>query len=167
MQYIAQSLVAINDRSVLLKWNKIEERDMAGYNLYMAAGVSTDFVRVNAALLKEASCTSPLLRPDMVYSFRITSVDTTGNESLPSETIEFRLRDYKEDAGLIIVPAPYNLRILAHGQKEVVGYPDFMTQFIWQDTYLGGRMDIELKVGRSSVKTIFNANFTTMFTLGG
>lgn len=91
MHYIAQSLTAINDRCVVLRWMPNIEPDLAGYHVYMSIGGGGSFVKMTTDPLKEAEYVSPILRPDTRYFFRITAIDNSGNESPPSVTLEYQL----------------------------------------------------------------------------
>jgi len=68
-----------------MAWSPNSEADLAGYNVYRSGGA--EFVKRNAELL-----TIPVYRDATVsarahYTYRVTAVDKSGNESLPSEDV--------------------------------------------------------------------------------
>ncbi len=74
-------------RAVELIWNASLEPDLAGYNVYRRSG-DTDFVRLNTKLLP-----TPIFRDNSVaqgksYSYRVTALDLSNNESPPSAEVE-------------------------------------------------------------------------------
>ncbi len=71
---------------VELIWNPSPAPELAGYNIYRAAAGASP-VRLNTSLLR-----SPLYRDTAVtsggrYTYRVTAVDSNGNESAPSAEI--------------------------------------------------------------------------------
>ncbi|MNP35471.1 hypothetical protein D3C76_1288050 [compost metagenome] len=133
----------------------------------MAVGQPIGFKRANGPLLTVPEFLTPPLRNDQIYYFKVSSVDTSGNESPLSDYIEFRLSDYKADPNLRIVTPPRKIRLYA-GLKDEVSplYDDFLTIFKWADGYLSGRADVTLVANSQLTKTV-PPNFTTLFTLGG
>lgn len=167
MHYIAQSLLAIDDRSAFLSWDPVIDSDMDGYNVYMAVGSPVGFKRVNGPLLTVPEYLTVPLRNDQIYYFKVSSVDTSGNESELSDYIEFRLSDYKADPKLRIVVPPHKIRLFAGVKDERAPlYDNFLTRYEWVDGYLTGRMDVTIVANKTLVKTV-PPNFTTLFTLGG
>lgn len=167
MHYIAQSLVAINDRSAHLTWDPVDDHDMDGYNLYMATQEPRGFRRVNGRLITTPFFLTEILRPDVLYFFRVTSVDTSGNESEPSAYIEFKLSDYKADPQLRLVTPPHKLKITA-GKKVVKPvYMDFTTKFQWADELVTGLTDVAIPKNNSVIRQVPGPSFNTLFKLGG
>ena len=169
MTYIAQSLVAINTRSAYLSWDPTEEDDdMDGYNVYMASAAVATWTRLNASPVTEPSFVTPPLRTDLFYLFRVSSVDTTGNESDPSAPIEFRFSDYNASMPFRLVK-PREKIILSAATKKTMSplFPDFMTLIQLSDGYLSGRRDITIVANTQTIQAAGPANFITQFTLGG
>jgi hypothetical protein len=97
MWYIAQSLVAINDRALTLRWAENTEPDLAGYHVYMSINTPQHFVRMTNKPLRKPEWVSPLLRLDQKYYIYVTAVDVYMNESQNSVILEFQLPDAKPE----------------------------------------------------------------------
>lgn len=66
-----------------LSWQPDADIDLAGYNIYRRdAGGS--FTRLNAAPLTGPAYTDATVTPGSRYTYRVTAVDASGNESAPS-----------------------------------------------------------------------------------
>lgn len=68
---------------ITLRWSRNTEVDLAGYNVYRSDSPTGTFVKLNGSLL-----TSPFLADQnapkgAISYYRVTAVDTPGNESLP------------------------------------------------------------------------------------
>lgn len=168
MNYIAQSLVAINDRGAILRWDPVYEDDLDGYNVYMAENEPINFVRINMSPIWQTMFITPILRPDLKYYFYVTSVDMTGNESEPSAIIEFMLSDAKPNPNFRRVIPPHK-EVFGYNEKKLkdVAFEDFMTRFEWADWYFIAKQDIQIPVGGTVSRPITNRSFTTFFTIGG
>jgi len=70
--------------AVQLSWNPVEEADLAGYQVFRAEGEGA-FIRVGGRL-SAPSFGDRDARPGAAYRYRVTALDTAGNESPPSET---------------------------------------------------------------------------------
>lgn len=69
-----------------LLWDANFESDFAGYNVYRSKdGIS--FTKINDVLLKSPTYRDEKTEPGKKYSYRVTALDASGNESPPSETI--------------------------------------------------------------------------------
>lgn len=125
MWYIAQSLVAINDRSLKLRWAKNTEPDLAGYHVYMSINTPHHFIRMTDTPLREAEWVSPLLRLDQKYYVYVTAIDAYMNESQNSIILEFQLPDATPDTSPI---APVTVYV-ADGDEylDVVSHQNFVT----------------------------------------
>ncbi len=82
-----------NPGGVDLSWRPGAEADLAGYNIYRleretGAGASASWRRVNTALVPVPAYTDPTARPGTAYSYRVTAVDNTGNESAPGPDVQ-------------------------------------------------------------------------------
>ncbi len=76
--------VLTNGNKATITWSANTESDMAGYNIYRTVG--TWRAKINAALI--AAAAQPVFSDsgltDGAYTYEVTSVDTHGNESIPS-----------------------------------------------------------------------------------
>jgi hypothetical protein len=86
------------DRSIDLSWTPDSEADLAGYNVYRQEVTSTGEVAGTAARLTSTPVVGPAYRdqtavPGHRYSYRVTAVDATGNESAPSAAVQETLRE--------------------------------------------------------------------------
>jgi hypothetical protein len=66
------------DRQISLDWLDNAETDIAGYNVFQ------DGVKVNTSLITTSTYTVTGLTNGVSYSFTVTAVDTSGNESVKS-----------------------------------------------------------------------------------
>lgn len=80
----ANFAAASGDGQITLTWDANAEPDLAGYSLYMGTDVGGPFALVGAA----GSASSPQVVGSLdngtEYSFQLTALDTSGNESAPA-----------------------------------------------------------------------------------
>jgi len=86
------------DRSIDLSWTPNAEADLAGYNVYRQEVTSAGEVAGTAARLNSIPVVGPAYRdqtavPGHRYSYRVTAVDATGNESAPGAAVQESLRE--------------------------------------------------------------------------
>jgi hypothetical protein len=74
---------------VELSWDISSETDLAGYNVYRSDGIEPTArgEKLNQELLLTPAFRDLTAAPGKRYTYRVTAVDRTGNESAPSETI--------------------------------------------------------------------------------
>lgn len=111
MWQIGQALVALDYKGVMLKWPASESDDLDGYNVYMRAGETAPFERMTGMPIEDTEWSSPELRLDTKYYFYITASDTADNESTPSATIPFQLKDARIEENIIYVPSPQEITL--------------------------------------------------------
>lgn len=70
--------VTAGNKQALLSWDANPELDLSGYNVYV------DGVKKNTSLITSESYTVTGLVNDQTYTFTVSAVDTSGNESTPS-----------------------------------------------------------------------------------
>lgn len=75
---------------IALTWTANTEADLAGYNIYRQDTSSGAFVKLNAATVKSATYTDSTAAYDATSVYRVTAVDTAGNESAFAETNAYR-----------------------------------------------------------------------------
>ena len=59
---------------------------VAGYNVYRATGSSSTFAKLNSSLNSPTTFTDSAVSPNTTYQYYVTSIDSTGAESTPSNT---------------------------------------------------------------------------------
>ena len=81
---------------VNLAWSKVKENDIIGYRVYLSMNENkSEWSLVNKKVLKKNSFTHKRLKTlsRFPYYYRVTAVDATYNESLPSAIVEAKLPD--------------------------------------------------------------------------
>jgi fibronectin type 3 domain-containing protein len=86
------------DRSIDLSWTPNTDSDLTGYSVYRQEVTSTGEVAGTAARLNSTPVVGPAYRdqtavPGHRYSYRVTAVDSAGNESAPSAAVQETLRE--------------------------------------------------------------------------
>jgi hypothetical protein len=69
-----------------LSWEPDTDPDLAGYNVYRRSA-SGAFQRINQQLVVGPAFTDTAVTPGTAYTYRVTAVDNTGNESPPSTEV--------------------------------------------------------------------------------
>jgi fibronectin type 3 domain-containing protein len=59
---------------------------VTGYNIYRETGTSSTYVKLNLAVNAPVSFADPTIVAGLTYDYYVTSVDSSGNESTPSNT---------------------------------------------------------------------------------
>lgn len=90
---VPSSLSATSEsESVLLEWSALQDDDLAGYNVYRAAGtsidVSSDMPLNEDGLVSNPSFTDESPENGTTYRYRVTAVDESDNESDPSDSVQ-------------------------------------------------------------------------------
>lgn len=78
---------AAGDAIVELNWDSNSESDLAGYNIYRSLTSSGDYTRLNTALLTVSNFTDNTADNGVTYSYVVTAVDTSSNESAYSDDV--------------------------------------------------------------------------------
>jgi fibronectin type 3 domain-containing protein len=87
-------------KSIKLSWDPNKESDLAGYNLYRDTDPQGNFSnRINQELINNTSYTDQDVTQGETYWYKITAVDTAGNESNKSSAVS-------ATAGAIVVWMP-------------------------------------------------------------
>ncbi len=134
MWYIGQSLIAIDDRGLIIRWEKSDAEDFDGYHVYMKEGEYGSFERMTDKTIFTEEWESPPLRRDVAYEMYVTVVDTSDNESEKSNIVRFELRDAEHDPTVVFIPKPatkelnQNESLLLH-LSHSIETKDIMTQF--------------------------------------
>ncbi len=168
MWYIAQSNVAIDDRSLRLQWDPVQITDLAGYHVYMSVGDNLHFKRLTPVPITTTTFVGPVLRRDVQYFIYVTTIDDSGNESEPSSVMEFQLRDAILDLNWVDIPPPrHEVSLVERVFSKPVYTPQFMTKFEWRDPVWANRRSIVLPSGAMGNEPIPTKNFNTLFQMGG
>lgn len=69
------------DGQAVLAWTENTEEDLAGYSVYRTTTWGTDYVRLNETPLTQAGYIDTDVVNGTMYYYRVTAVDTSGNES--------------------------------------------------------------------------------------
>ena len=69
-----------------LAWTARTESDLAGYNVYRSAIATGSFTKVNTAVITGTTYADTTTVAGSTYYYRVTALDTTGNESAVSAT---------------------------------------------------------------------------------
>ena len=90
--------VTAADRSIDLSWTPNTEADLAGYIVYRQEIASKGVAAGTATRLNPTPVVGPAYRDQTAtagrrYAYFVTAVDTAGNESAPSDTIQETLRE--------------------------------------------------------------------------
>lgn len=74
------------NRQISLDWANNVEADLAGYNVYRSTTSTGTYTKVNSSLVTTSAYTNTGLQRRTTYYYRVTAVDTSGNESAVSNT---------------------------------------------------------------------------------
>ncbi len=66
---------------IFLTWNENKERDLAGYYVYRSRRTGKEFERLTDKPINRSTYSDEKVKPGVSYSYAITAVDTSGNES--------------------------------------------------------------------------------------
>lgn len=72
--------------AIALNWDAPGGSTISGYNIYRATGTSSSFQKLNSSVNSPDSYTDAAVQPSTTYEYYVTSVDSTGTESAPSNT---------------------------------------------------------------------------------
>jgi fibronectin type 3 domain-containing protein/flagellar hook assembly protein FlgD len=91
--------------NVILNWSANLEPDIAGYNVYRNS--PDGWLKINSSLILEATYTDSNLL-NGTYTYRVTALDTTGNESLPSNeaSVTVNIGAIQPPQNLSVTPVP-------------------------------------------------------------
>lgn len=83
-----QGLVAVfGDTVVDLDWSDVAAPDLAGYRVFVSTSVDGPLTLLTTEPIASSSYRADGLTNDTEYFFRVTAVDTTGNESTTSDAV--------------------------------------------------------------------------------
>ena len=81
----ANVIAETGDKSVLIAWNKGDENDLNGYNIYRKSQSNAIYTKINSSLIPKSTNPSYLDTSGLVngttYFYVVTAVDDSGNES--------------------------------------------------------------------------------------
>jgi endonuclease I/fibronectin type 3 domain-containing protein len=73
--------------SVSLDWYSNTESDLAGYNVYRSTSSTGSFSKINSSLIVNSAYQDNSVSSSTNYYYRVTASDTSGNESVDSNSI--------------------------------------------------------------------------------
>ncbi len=76
----------VDEGEVILRWNSVQDKGVAGYNFYVQKPESGEFRKANKNLLTENTLTLKKMKPGKTYIFGVTTVNAEGGEG-PMATI--------------------------------------------------------------------------------
>ncbi|MBD3348963.1 MAG: hypothetical protein GF400_07185 [Candidatus Eisenbacteria bacterium] len=87
---VPETLAAsVQATTIYLTWDPVVASDLWGYNIYRAEPPGGDFSQANDGVVEGISYYEDHgLQENKLYSYRVTSVDLSGNESAPSAVLE-------------------------------------------------------------------------------
>ena len=77
--------------SIDLSWDPDTDADLAGYLVYRQTGTSGEFTRLTPTPVTPAAFSDLTATPGQRYTYRVTAIDTTGNESKPTAEVQEQL----------------------------------------------------------------------------
>ena len=80
---VASTVSPVLAADITLAWDANSEPDLAGYNVYRREA-QEPARRMNEGLLRTPLLRDSTVEPGRSYTYWVTAVDLTGNESLPS-----------------------------------------------------------------------------------
>jgi len=72
--------------AIALNWQAPSGSTVAGYNIYRATGSSSSFSKLNSSVNAPDSYTDGAVKASTTYEYYVTSIDSSGMESAPSNT---------------------------------------------------------------------------------
>lgn len=84
-----------------LSWAASTEADLAGYVVQRATGTSSTFTTLNDVPLTDPTYADPALTPGAGYRYRVSAVDTSGNESARTGEVAVTAADTSVGAGTV------------------------------------------------------------------
>ena len=104
---VPQDLVALPEYFAMqLVWLPNQELDLAGYNIYRTTVSGQGYVRLNSLPWHEPGYSDSAQMSDTMYYYRITAIDSLGNES--DSTDEVRGKPVTLDHGVLLVDETRN-----------------------------------------------------------
>jgi hypothetical protein len=107
---VPETPIGFNDmpnlHAVILNWSANQELDIAGYRIYRATALNGPYTLMNNNLHTTTSYEDTSVADLVYYYYKLSAVDTAGNESLPTEVIRTRALTFNQ--GILIVDETRN-----------------------------------------------------------
>lgn len=78
--------ITYNTHKTTLTWTASTSTDVAGYNMYRSTGTNDYYTKINTTLITSLTYQDLSVLAGTTYVYYATAVDTSGNESVPSNT---------------------------------------------------------------------------------
>ena len=101
---------SLQDRSTArVTWPVATELDLAGYHLYRARGDEEEYTKITDKLIPalQTAYLDSTVQPDHQYRYKITALDTLGNEGKQSNPANVFVVDYREPDAASSISAEY------------------------------------------------------------
>ncbi len=76
-----------NANAIAVDWANNSEPDLAGYHVYRSTNAGGTFTKITSTLLTDSAFSDTTATAGQALSYRVTAVDTSGNESAASATV--------------------------------------------------------------------------------
>ena len=136
-----------------ITWPVATDLDLGGYYLYRARSDEEEYQRINAELIPplNTAYTDSTVQPGEQYRYKVTAVDTLGNEGEKSNAANVFVNDYRVPEPVQSIRAAYNkdntVRISWEGVEVPGGFQTYML-LRWQINPPGGNSYTQLNSGR-------------------
>jgi fibronectin type 3 domain-containing protein len=74
--------------TVSLSWNASTSPNISGYNVYRRTGGSGSYVKINSSLVGPTSYVDSSVADGQTYYYETTAVNSSGEESAPSTSVQ-------------------------------------------------------------------------------
>jgi len=80
------------DSSIIVSWDTANNPNAFGYNVYRASDIAGNYVKINRVTVRSNTYKNFGVGTNATYYYRVTSVDRSGNESVPSTVASVKMK---------------------------------------------------------------------------
>lgn len=115
-------------KKILFAWNKNNENDILGYNIYKSDSKIGSYKKINSLIIKDTLFTDEAVINGRYYFYYVSAVDSLGNESINNPII--RSRCISLDQGILLVDNTFNDdgTLFHPSDKEVDDFYEYLMQ---------------------------------------